>query len=119
MEECRDKNGARKLAAGDGAYDQEGLGACGYFGGKRRVRGFVREIFGAGEEAQEGAPLQRVVIANRAAEHGIARFELIENGPQRGWNGEFESDLAVYMSQCAEMRGEYDANHGSVCPDKD
>ncbi len=42
-------------------------------------------------------------------------FEFIEHRPH-GWrNGEFQRDLAVHMSQRAEMRREYDANHGSVC----
>jgi len=38
------------LAAGDGAEDDEGLGAIGDAGGKRGVRGIVREVLGAGEE---------------------------------------------------------------------
>ena len=71
------------------------------------------EVFGAGEEAKERAALLRIVIADGAAEHGIAGFEFIQDRTQGGWNGEFESDLAVDVSQCAEMRGEYDANHGS------
>ncbi len=113
------KNAETKLAAGDGADDEEWLGAGGYFGWKQGVRRFVRKIFRAGEEAEERAPLQRVVISDCAAQHGIARFEFIEHRAQRWWNGEFESDLAVHMSQRAEMRGEYDTNHGSVCTSTD
>ena len=101
------------LAAGDGADDEEGLFAGGDFGGKRRVPGFVREVFSAGEEAEERAALLRIMVADGPAQHGIAGFEFIQDRTQGGWNGKFESNLAVHVSQCAEMRGEYDANHGS------
>src|ERR1700675_2025700 len=79
----------------------------------------LRKVFRAGEEPQECPPLQRVVIADGAAEHGITGFERIEHGTLGGRNGEFERDLAVHMSQRAEMRGEYDANHGNVCTSTD
>src|ERR1700722_18399960 len=62
------------LAAGDGADDQEGFFAGGDFGRQRRVPGFVGEVFGAGEEAQEWAALLRIVVADGAAQHGIAGF---------------------------------------------
>jgi hypothetical protein len=102
-----------KLAAGDGADDEERFFAGRDFGREQGVRRFVRDILGAGEEAQEGAALQGVVIADGAAKHWVARFEFIEHGAQCGRSGEFKSDLAAHVSQRAEMRGEYDANHGS------
>ena len=100
----RDDRKNQKLAAGDGADDEEGFGAGRHFRRKQGVGRLVREIFGTGKKAQERAPLQRIVIADCAAEHGIARFEFIKHRPHCGWNGEFERDLAVHMSQRAEMR---------------
>ena len=48
--------------------------ACGDFGWERSVPGFVGEVFGAGEEAQKRAALLGIVVADGAAEHGIARL---------------------------------------------
>jgi hypothetical protein len=107
---------SRTLAAGYGADDQEWFFAGCYFGWKKRVPRFVGEIFGTGEEAQERAALLRIVVADGPAQHRITGFEFIEHRSHGGWNGEVECDLAVYMSQCAEMRGKYDANHGRVWP---
>lgn len=100
------------LAAGDGADDEEGFLAGDDFGRQRRVPGFVGEVFGAGEETQEWAALHGIVVADCATEHGIASFQFIQDRTQGGWDGEFESDLAVHVSECAEMRGELDADHG-------
>ena len=36
-------------------------------------------VFGAGEEAEEGTALERAVIANGAAEHGVLRFKGVKN----------------------------------------
>jgi hypothetical protein len=97
-----------------GADDQEGLFAICNFRRKKCFPRFVGEVFGAGEEAEEWAALEGIVIADCAAEHGIAGFEFIEDRAESGRSGEFERDLAVHVSQCAEMGGENDANHGRL-----
>jgi len=70
----------RRLASGDGTYDEQRLGAGDNSIGEGRVGRFVREIFGAGEETEEGAAFLGDVIANGAAEHGVGGFEGIEGG---------------------------------------
>lgn len=107
------------LAAGYGAYYQEGFGAGGYFEGERGVGGFVGEIFGAGEEAEEGAALKGVVIANGAAEHGVAGFEGVEDGSLGDGTDDFQADLAAHVSKRAKMRRKFNADHGSVCTSTD
>ena len=89
MEECREKNAEKILAAGYGADYQEGFFACDDIGGERGVPGFVGEVFGAGEEAEEWAALQGIVVADGAAEHGIAGFQFIQDRAKSWWNGEF------------------------------
>lgn len=58
-------------AARDGAYDEQRLLAGSDGIGQRGVGGFVREIFRAGEEAEERAVPLGDMVANGAAEHGI------------------------------------------------
>src|SRR5205823_177714 len=47
--------------------------------GERGVGRLVGEVFFAGEEAQEGAALLGVVVADGAAQHGIAGFERVQH----------------------------------------
>src|SRR5580693_1177255 len=56
---------------------------------------FERPIFRANKKAQKRAALAGFIFANRSAQHGIARFERIENRPQRGWRLHFEQDIAL------------------------
>ena len=46
---------------------------------QQRIRGLMRQIFLASKEAQERTALQRDVIANRPAQHGIASLKRIEH----------------------------------------
>jgi hypothetical protein len=108
----RKQRAARKLTAGDGADDEEGLGAGGNFGGKRRVGSFEGEVFRAGEKAEEGPALQRDVIADRAAEHRVAGFESVQDGTLGDRTCDFEMNLAANVSECAEMSGERYTDHG-------
>lgn len=55
------------LTAGDGADDEKRLFSAGDGVGKKGVGRFVREIFLAGEEANERAALAACVIAQGAA----------------------------------------------------
>ena len=69
------------------------------------------EIFFAGEETQERSPLLRPVVADGAAQHGIAGLECIENGTLRDWTRDFEFDLAADVRQRAKMLWKFDSNH--------
>ena len=102
------------LAAGDGADDQEGFFAGNDLGGQCEVGSFVGEIFGAGEEAQEGAALQRVMVADGAAQHGIGRLEGIQDRAKCGWTLDGKGDLAGNMGEGPEMVRKYNANHGGI-----
>src|SRR5215469_14056530 len=64
---------------GDGAEDDKGLLARRDGIGQRSVGGVMREVLLAGEEAQESATLQRAVVANGPAQHGILGLERIED----------------------------------------
>lgn len=87
----------RVLAAGDGADDDQGFGAVRDCGGEWGVGGFKREIFFAGEDAQEGAPLAGDLVTDGAAQHGVAGFEGVEDGALgdggRDFQGEFCADV--------------------------
>ena len=91
------------LAAGDGANDEKWLLARGDVFGQGRVGRFVGQIFLAGEEAQKGAALLRVVVADGAAQHRITGFERIEHGALRHGGGDFERHFAVSMRQRSQM----------------
>ena len=86
------------LAARDGPQDDQGfLPRCNGVG-QRCIRRLVGEVFFAGEEAQEWPALLRVVVADGAAQHGIAGFESVEHGTQRSRSLDFERHLAADVS---------------------
>src|SRR5690348_1469088 len=70
---------APALTAGDGPDDEKRLRPGRDRVGQRRVRGLVRQIPLAGEEAQERPALGAHMVADRPAEHGIARLEGVEH----------------------------------------
>src|SRR5260370_38791292 len=74
----------RSLPAGDGADHKKGLFALRDALRQRMVGRFERPIFAADEEAQKGPALERIVIADRAAQHGLGSFERVQNGSLRG-----------------------------------
>ena len=51
--------------------------------GRGLIRRVMRQVFFAGEEAQERAALVRHVIADGAAQHGIACFQRVEHRARR------------------------------------
>src|SRR4051794_15546129 len=67
------------LPAGDGADDQVGLGPAGDGVWEGGVGGLVGEVFLAGVEPQEGAAAVRDVVADRAAEDGVAGLQGVEH----------------------------------------
>lgn len=82
---------------------------------QRCFRCGVREILLAGEESNKRTTLLGAVVAHGAAEHRIPRFERIEHSAQRHWRPDLESYLIAHTRKGAEMVGENDANHCSVC----
>jgi len=104
----------RVLAAGDRADDEERFCAGRDFFWERRVRRVVGEILLAGVEADEVAALAGGVVADGAAEHGVAGFQGVEDGAQRdGW-GNVELDLAGDAGEGFQVVGDNDADHGAV-----
>jgi hypothetical protein len=71
------------LASGQRADDEKRFGAADHLVGKAGIRGLMREVFCTRKEPDERAPPVRDVIANRAAQHWIIRFERVEHGPER------------------------------------
>ena len=104
----------RGLTAGDGADDQEGFFAGNDLGGQCEVGLFVGEILGAGEEAQEGAALQGVMVADGTAQHGIGSFESVQDRAERGRTLDGKGDLSGNMGEGPQMVRKYNANHGSI-----
>jgi hypothetical protein len=51
------------------------------------------------------------VVANRAAEHRIARFKRVEEGALRDRALEFEANLAVDAGERSKMQRQRDADH--------
>src|SRR5271156_3856413 len=75
----------------------------------------MRNVFLAGEEAQEGAPLLGDVVADGAAQHGIAGFESIQDGAGSNRARDVQLDISFDAREGAEMRRKHDPDHGRVC----
>jgi hypothetical protein len=101
----------RSLASRDGADNQKRFFPRCDCLGQRGIRQFVGEIFLAGEETQEGAPLLRDLIANRAAQHGIPRLKRIEHRALRDRTLDLELHLTPDMRQSSKMLRKFDSNH--------
>src|SRR5262245_12212911 len=110
---------SNKLAAGNRSDNQKRLRARGNWGGQGSVRRIVGKVLFAGVEAQERTALFRDMIANRAAQHGIARFEGIEDRALSDRAGDFELHFAVDGCQGLQMIGKNDADHGQINSRKD
>jgi hypothetical protein len=102
--------GADILASCNGCNDQEGLCSRDDRAGELGVGRFVGQVFGAGEESEEGPPLLRDMIAYRATQHGVAGLQRVDHRAlgNRAFYG--ESDLALYLRQSAEVSRERHAN---------
>ena len=99
------------LATSDRSNDQKRLRAgCDRFG-QWGIRGLVGQIFLAGEESQERAPLLRVMIANCPTQHGIASLKRIEHRALCQRTFHFEGYLAAHVRQRSQMLGKYDSDH--------
>ena len=72
------------------------------------------EVLLAGEEPHERAALLRDVIADRSAQHRIARLECVEDGALRDRAFNVELHFAIDVRELPQMEREHDPDHGSV-----
>ena len=82
--------------------------------GQKGVRGLVGQILLAGEEAQERPTLLRDLIADRAAQHGIACLKRVENRSQRDRAVELKFHFASDVRQRSQMLRDYDSDHSGI-----
>src|SRR5881394_3939421 len=85
--------GSKTLSTGNSADHEQRLGARTDRGGERGIGCLVGPVARAREEAHERPPLERHVIAHRAAQNGIARLQRIEHGARRGRVSHVEHDF--------------------------
>ena len=67
------------------------------------------------KEAQERPALLRDVVADGAAQHGIARLERVQHRALRDRLQARPASPRSDLGQRSQMRRQYDADHGSVC----
>jgi len=85
---------------GNGPKDDKGLRpGCDRIG-QWVVRGLMGQILLAGEEPQKRPALVRDVIADGAAQHGIAGLKRIEHRALRDRTRDVELDFAANVRQC-------------------
>src|ERR1700733_226746 len=108
---CQGQPGGVALSASDGSDNHERLFAGGNRVWHRGIGRFVRQIFLAGEKSQEWAALLRYVIADRTAQHGIARLERVKNRALRYLARHLDRDFVSDTGQVPEMRREYNLDH--------
>jgi hypothetical protein len=106
----------RSLAPGDGGYDEQGLGAGRNRIRQRDIRRLEREILRTGEETHPRATPLRGRIAQRAAQHGIARLERIEHGTLRDWFPDLERHLVFGACQRSQRRPTSGQRRPCGCP---
>jgi hypothetical protein len=110
-------------ATRDSSNDQERLDPSNHPLGQWGVGSLVREVFAAGEEADEGAAFVRDVVADRAAEYWIRFFERVQDGALRGAVADINGDLAADAGERPQVSRQLHAypGHGyfSVCTSTD
>src|SRR5262249_27765010 len=73
----------------------------------------------AAVETHERPTLLRLVVANTALEHRIARLDRVEHGSLRHRPRHVHRDLARQPRQRAQVDGQDDADHGRDCTSTD
>jgi len=79
----------------------------------------VRKIFLASKKPNEGPSALCDVVANGAAQHGVARFESIEHGCLGCEAHDIEMDGSGHFRELAQVSRHLDENHGIVCTSTD
>src|SRR5262245_18482448 len=100
--------------ARDGTHDKQRLRTARNGFRQLKLVRFERQIFLASEEPDERPPLQGDMVANRAPQHGIPRFEGVEHRYHRRRAVHFELHFAVHARQRAQMKRKLHPDHGIV-----
>src|SRR2546429_8035453 len=87
--------------------------------GQRSVRRLVRQVPLARKEPQNRPPPLGDVVADRAAQHGIARLERVQYGAPSDAARHVDLHFAFDLRQRPEVRREHHADHHSVWPSTD
>src|SRR4051812_28123400 len=94
---------AGKLSSRNGSQNNQRLFSSRDFIRQTRINGLVRQVLLASEETQKGSTLLRGVIADGAAQHGIALLERIEDRLYCDFAVEFEFHIAANLGQSSQM----------------
>ncbi len=97
-----------------GTDDEERLGPGHDGGGKRRVRGLVRQVLLAGEEAHERAPIMCGRVTDGSLQHWIAGLERVYQRALGGQTGDLDLYFQPEVCERAQMRGQHNPDHGKV-----
>src|SRR5215471_8579188 len=74
----------------------------------------MRQILAAGEEPDKRAALLRDMIADRPAQHRIARLQRVEHRALRDRTFDVEHHFAIDLRELAQMCWQRDSDHDSV-----
>lgn len=102
------------LTAGDRSQNQKRFRAIRNRVRQRSVRGFMRQIFFAGEESQKRPALLRDVVADRPPEHWITRLQCIKDRTERHRTLNIELHLVVDSRQSSQMVRKHDSDQGNT-----
>jgi len=102
------------LAASHGSHDSEGLCSHLYRIWQGSIWRFERQVFSAGEEADEGPPLLCDVVADRSTQHRIFRLKRIKNRTLSCQPFDLKLHLFVDLCKCAQVVWKHNADHGRV-----
>ncbi len=91
--------------------DQKRLCSGGDRVGEQSIRRIVGQVLLTGKEAEEGSAVERNVVADGAAKHGIAGFQGVEDGLHGDRAVHFELDLPADAGKGAEMIWKDDSDH--------
>src|SRR5213075_345500 len=83
--------------------------------GQRGIGVVVGMVLLADEEPHERTALAAIVVADRAPENRVARLQRVEDTPLRDRAVDLDQNLARDPGEVAQMGGEDDPDHGSVC----
>src|SRR4051812_34937393 len=101
-------SGVAQSATGNRSEDDDRLVASPDGVGQRRVQRLEREVVFAGEEPQQRPALAGPVIADGAFQHGVARFDRVDDAAHRHHAGHFQSELAADAGQLPEVERNLD-----------
>lgn len=110
-----DNSGLPALTACDCSNNQKRFAPVHHRIGQGRVRRLVGEVLLACEKPQEGAAFFSDVVANRAAQHRIARFKRGEYCALGTQSLTLEFRFTFKVRQCPEMVRKHNPDHRNVC----